>query len=65
MSEQHIRNKIPPELINRLENAMESIGFGEARITWQQNGVFMGLEILEKLRFDSPEKDLSSSYKRG
>lgn len=62
---QHIRNKIPPELINRLENAMESIGFGEARITWQQNGVFMGLEILEKLRFDNPEKDLSSSYKRG
>lgn len=65
MNEQHIRNKIPPELINRLENAMESIGFGEARITWQQNGVFMGLEILEKLRFDNPEKDLSSSYKRG
>jgi hypothetical protein len=60
-----IRNTLPRELIDRLEDAMAEIKFGSATVQWAERGSFISLEVVEKLRFDNPEKDISSTYNRG
>jgi hypothetical protein len=57
-----MRNPLPPELIEKLETAMEEIPYGSAEVSWVQKGTFIEMKITEKTRF---EKDISSPYKRG
>ena len=57
-----MRNPLPPELIEKLETAMEEIPYGSAEVSWVHKGTFIEMKITEKTRF---EKDISSPYKRG
>ena len=57
-----MRNPLPPELIEKLETAMEEIRYGSAEFSWVQKGSFIDMKITDKTRFDN---DISSPYKRG
>lgn len=55
-------NKVPEELIEKLEKAMAAIPYGSAEISWVEKGTFIEMKLTEKTRF---EKDTSSTYNRG